>query len=74
MKRPIFDDWKSVFHLILGSLTLMVINEIAIVILLLFTVYQLIEYAIHRDVGFIGDIAEYLCGAGIFAIIAKFIY
>lgn len=70
----IFDDWLSIFHMILGITTIFVNPWLSIFILLIFMLYEIIETIILKDHSLIGDILEFLCGAGVGSIIVKLIY
>jgi len=63
MKVEIFDDWKSIFHFILGF-----INAFVVGFFLLFLLYEVLEhlYKRHRKEEtieqFYGDLIEFIIG------------
>jgi len=69
MRVEVFDDWKSLVHLLLGASSLFLPWVVAI-----FLGYELVEFCYKRKrrrekIGeFIGDFIEFLVGAGVAAL------
>ena len=69
MRVEVFDDWKSLGHLLLGASAIFIPLFMAI-----FFGYEIVEFCYKRKkrrekIGeFIGDLMEFLVGAGISAL------